>query len=434
MSKLTKILAGVTLAASFGAWSGSHAYADLQYVVTQTTAYTDLNSNGNLWADFTLTVKDTTPGVTSAVFFDGIGGLSATGFTNNPFWSFNSFTLASPFTKTTGSIIPPNQFNPGSETTSSNFQNPSSIPPFTLNTQQIQFHAPGGGSGAGVAIPAEGLLLGSFNLYYNNVSAEPTIAWVPNSYSNSLVSHVWTEDSVGKTDKNGGVVTSIFVPYVPVVTGLLVVNDEVRNIDKTELDTFATSSITVEPTGQLILTADLVSPRQSAAIVNEIDGAQLLVDGTIDITNRDLIIHNTTLDAVQALVLAGKIITSNAGTAVGYSTAGDLGISSFDTISVVTGDVLIKNTYNGDLNLDGNVDITDAALLSTHWQQSVTTDNWHFGDLNGDNVVDISDAALLSTNWQATPQLAGNPSAVPEPASLTLLAVGALALVRRRKA
>jgi hypothetical protein len=54
---------------------------------------------------------------------------------------------------------------------------------------------------------------------------------------------------------------------------------------------------------------------------------------------------------------------------------------------------------------------------------------WQDGDFNLDGVVDISDLAILGTNYGS-----GTAEAtVPEPATLTLLGLGALAMIRRRK-
>ncbi len=103
--------------------------------------------------------------------------------------------------------------------------------------------------------------------------------------------------------------------------------------------------------------------------------------------------------------------------------------------------ILVKYTYYGDANLDGQVNITDLAALATGWQ---TSGVWVNGDFNYNGFIDITDLAALATNWQAG---AGNPlgpsldqalesvglsgSTVPEPALGAPLAMGLLPLRRR---
>jgi hypothetical protein len=92
----------------------------------------------------------------------------------------------------------------------------------------------------------------------------------------------------------------------------------------------------------------------------------------------------------------------------------------------------ILSTKRGDANLDGKVTDLDAGKLGLNWQDSITKgDNpgWADADFNGDGMVTDLDAGLLGVNWQFGVPTPG----VPEPATLTLLALGGVALLRRRK-
>lgn len=87
----------------------------------------------------------------------------------------------------------------------------------------------------------------------------------------------------------------------------------------------------------------------------------------------------------------------------------------------------------GDIDLDGDVDRTDAALFSRHFGKS-SSSVWTTGDFNGDAVTTLADLAALQANLgQSVPRPA--PAAVPEPSTMLLVfsAFGSLVAVRRRK-
>jgi hypothetical protein len=60
-------------------------------------------------------------------------------------------------------------------------------------------------------------------------------------------------------------------------------------------------------------------------------------------------------------------------------------------------DVIVKYTYNGDLNLDGMVDNNAATIFEAYFTpgQSVPATDYAFGDLNGDGVVNANDATIF---------------------------------------
>ena len=85
----------------------------------------------------------------------------------------------------------------------------------------------------------------------------------------------------------------------------------------------------------------------------------------------------------------------------------------------------------GDCNLDGAVNDADLSLLLNNWQQP---GEWAQGEFDGDAPVSDADLSLMLSNWGfgCGGEPGGTPP-VPEPATIFLLASGALALRRKRK-
>jgi hypothetical protein len=96
---------------------------------------------------------------------------------------------------------------------------------------------------------------------------------------------------------------------------------------------------------------------------------------------------------------------------------------------------IIPVFHMGDADADGGVDVGDLGILAFNWNQAGA---YADGDFNDDNVIDVGDLGVLAFNWawtylnQPVPP-ASAPASLPEPATLCVLAIGALALVRRRR-
>ncbi len=197
------------------------------------------------------------------------------------------------------------------------------------------------------------------------------------------------------------------------------------------------------------------TPSATSRINNlTIDGVSGVWTGRLDLSDNDLIIDYSgvsPLATVAAQIRSGfnsglwngngiSSSLAGGGKALGYGNNATLGLASFSGQSVDNTSLLIKYTYAGDANLDGQVDISDLGALATNWQ---TGSLWTGGDFNYDGFVDISDLGMLATNWQLGVGSPLRPSfdealssiglsgvSVPEPSAIALLA-GAASLRRR---
>jgi hypothetical protein len=95
-------------------------------------------------------------------------------------------------------------------------------------------------------------------------------------------------------------------------------------------------------------------------------------------------------------------------------------------------------SIDGDADDDQDVDEADMAVLlaqfgSPHSTTRAIDDN---ADFNGDGYVDMADFVILRANWgEGTPAPGATdlPDTTPEPATMSLLAIGALVALRRRR-
>ena len=91
-----------------------------------------------------------------------------------------------------------------------------------------------------------------------------------------------------------------------------------------------------------------------------------------------------------------------------------------------------NGTRYGDANLDGLTDLGDYATWATT-TLTTTLGGWTDGDFNGDGLVDLVDYATWATTTLTPLAPSGAPVPAPEPATMALLAIGGLAVIRRRR-
>ncbi len=148
----------------------------------------------------------------------------------------------------------------------------------------------------------------------------------------------------------------------------------------------------------------------------------------LDITLLDPLTQETlTLDGVFGMnnLLASATIEGGFPTDI---RSGAYDFVSFDEPSGVLS--LVLHYPPGDFNFDGAVDVSDLGILATNYG-TMSGMTWETGDVNGDSAVDVSDLGILATNYGTSTEAAA--SATPEPGTMTLMGVGALALLFRRR-
>ena len=111
----------------------------------------------------------------------------------------------------------------------------------------------------------------------------------------------------------------------------------------------------------------------------------------------------------------------------------DIDLSQLDVSDISKVDVVLTpgdwTAHPGDSNLDDSVDVFDLSDLANNYQVPGFVD-WTKADYDLSGSVDVFDLAILANNYGWT---AGGGAPVPEPATLGLIALGALAVIRRRR-
>jgi hypothetical protein len=135
-------------------------------------------------------------------------------------------------------------------------------------------------------------------------------------------------------------------------------------------------------------------------------------------------------------------------TALGHAVVSDVleesgGVYTFRGQEVPGTYQIVKYTYSGDADLNGQVDIADLGRLASNWQSSGV---WSDGDFDYSGFIDVADLGRLAGNWQqgvgsplgpsfaeALAAVGLPPVHVPEPTVAGLLPWAVLPLRRRPK-
>ncbi len=195
--------------------------------------------------------------------------------------------------------------------------------------------------------------------------------------------------------------------------------------------------------GQVYVIGNSTSLALPQPLVLQVGTLSIASTGFLDLQSNVLIVQSTPFSTVYGYVVngfgggtwLGNSGPPGTGGGIGCSTAADdptgmtaLGIINnaeahytvFEEVSLTLGtESLVKYTYYGDANLDGDVDAADFALMGTG-------SGWYHGDFNYDGAVDASDYYLYNFSSAAL-----HPT--PEPTTAALVFGGVAFLVSRRR-
>jgi hypothetical protein len=109
---------------------------------------------------------------------------------------------------------------------------------------------------------------------------------------------------------------------------------------------------------------------------------------------------------------------------------GAYGTDGYQLLAMNAGDFIAAVPIPGDFDGDGFVGIMDLNIVLSNWNQNVPAGGMSSGDGSGDGFVGIDDLNIILGNWNAGSLPPG--LAVPQPAAMVVMVVGATGLIGRR--
>ena len=161
--------------------------------------------------------------------------------------------------------------------------------------------------------------------------------------------------------------------------------------------------------GNRVSVLEMYDPFGLNGRVGDFDG-----DGDIDADD---------IDALGAAIQAGSVDLAFDMDGNGLVEQADFNLHVTTLVDTLIGEG--SGTMFGDFNLDGVIDLIDLGTLGE--QYGIGT-GWATGDTDGNGVIDLIDLGSVGENYGFAAT-----APIPEPATMTLLGLGAVALIRRRR-
>jgi autotransporter-associated beta strand protein len=293
----------------------------------------------------------------------------------------------------------------------------------------------------GVGVMYWGIFTDASGDFAHSISNRSTVGGVLNidvaqSFGETIntTSTTLTYDGTGAINLNGPILT-----VFPDLRTVNIVKDGPNTVRSTGANTY--NGKTTVKAGTLVLANNGVKNAWNSALTNaagtDIQGGKIVFDYTSSTSPIATIVP--LLDAAYDSGFASGQIRSSTAVAGSFG----LGYNDDPTASTFT----VAFTRYGDFNLDSAVNFDDLVLLAQNYA-SGTDKAWSQGDTNYDGAVDFSDLVALAQNYglgaltdRQIGQLGSDfaadfalaQSMVPEPASFSLIALGAIVLRGRRQ-
>jgi hypothetical protein len=187
-----------------------------------------------------------------------------------------------------------------------------------------------------------------------------------------------------------------------------------------------------------------VKANGAASGVSVLNTLSVAAGAGLDLTDNDLVVNNGAYTTIRDMVLNGfggntNIFssTSDGSQILALFDNAQVGATDWEGLPVGASAVIGKYTYFGDANIDGQVTGDDYGVIDANLDTTPLVGlGWLSGDMNLDGSVTGDDYGVIDANLGlgvGNPLLPASLSAVPEPASVSMLVLAGALLGRRSR-